>query len=120
MLAANDGIPKGRGDGLTGLRRGSGTRRMIDQAFIDAFEPERRSEYARQQTRPKRHPTTQTHTRSKAHHTTQTHTPQPAGRSPLPSAREIDAALHVKYGAARYGDRYCGAVASPPSPRGAY
>ena len=43
---------------------------MIDQAFIDAFEPERRSEYARQQTRPKRHPTTQTHTRSKAHPTT--------------------------------------------------
>ena len=66
---------------------------MINQAFIDAFEPERRSEYACQQTRPKWHPTTQTHT------------PQTCGRSPLPSAREIDAALHVKYGATRYGDR---------------
>ena len=77
---------------------------MINQAFIDAFEPDRRSEYARQQTRPKGHSTTQTHTRSKAHPTTQTHTPQPAGRSPLPSAREIDAALHVKYGATRYAD----------------
>ena len=78
---------------------------MINQAFIDAFEPERRSEYACQQTRPKGHSTTQTHTRPKWHPTTQTHTPKPAGRSPLPSAREIDAALHVKYGATRYGDR---------------
>ena len=76
---------------------------MIDQAFIDAFEPERRSEYARQQMRPKRHPSTQAHTRPKWHLTT--YTPKPADRSPLPSAREIDAALHVKYGAARYGDR---------------
>jgi hypothetical protein len=66
---------------------------MIDQAFIDAFNPERRSEYARYQARPK------------GHSTTQTHTPKPAGRLPLPSAREIDVALHVKYGAARYGDR---------------
>jgi hypothetical protein len=78
---------------------------MIDQAFIDAFEPERRSEYARQRTRPKGHRTTQAYTRQKAHPTAQTYTPKPAGRSPLPSAREIDAALHTKYGAARYGDR---------------
>jgi hypothetical protein len=78
---------------------------MIHQAFIDAFEPERRSEYARQQTRPKGHPISQTHTRPKAHPATQAHTPKPPGRSPLPSAREIDAALYVKYGATRYGDR---------------
>jgi hypothetical protein len=78
---------------------------MMDQAFIDAFEPERRSEYARQQTRRKLHSTTQTHNRPKLHPTTLIHTPQLAGRSPLPSAREIDVALQFKYGATRYGDR---------------
>ena len=78
---------------------------MINQAFIDAFEPERRSEYARQQRRPKRHRTMQAHTRPKVRPTTQTHPPQPADRSPLPSAREIDAALQLKHGAARYRDR---------------
>jgi hypothetical protein len=66
---------------------------MINQAFIDAFEPERRSEYARQHARPKARPATQTDS------------PEPARRSPLPSAREIDAALQIKYRAARYGDR---------------
>jgi hypothetical protein len=66
---------------------------MIDQAFIDAFRPERRSEYARQ------------HTLPKADRATQTQAPEPMRRCPLPSAREIDTALHVKYGATRYGDR---------------
>jgi hypothetical protein len=66
---------------------------MIDQAFIDAFRPERRSEYTRQ------------HQRPKGDRATQTHAPEPARRCQLPSAREIDTALHVKYGAARYGDR---------------
>ena len=66
---------------------------MIDQAFIEAFRPERRSEYARQ------------HVRPRAERATQTHAPDPTRRCPLPSAREIDAALYVKYGAARYGDR---------------
>jgi hypothetical protein len=66
---------------------------MIDQAFIDAFEPERRSEYARQ------------HAAMKAKPAIQTHAPEPTRRSPLPSAREIDAALRVKYGATRYADR---------------
>jgi hypothetical protein len=75
---------------------------MINQAFIDAFEPERRSEYARQQRRRNRHRTMQAQTRPNAHPITQTHPPQPAGRSPLPSAREIDTALHVKYGATPY------------------
>jgi hypothetical protein len=64
---------------------------MIDQAFIDAFEPERTSQYARQQARPKTNPATRTPV------------PELTLRSPLPSAREIDTALHVKYGAARYG-----------------
>ena len=66
---------------------------MIDQAFIDAFRPERRSEYAGQ------------HARPKAERATQTHAPGPTRRCPLPSAREIDAALHLKYGAARYAER---------------
>ena len=66
---------------------------MIDQAFIDAFRPERRSEYAHQ------------HARPKAERATQTHAPEPTRRCPLPSAREIDAALNVKYGAARYAER---------------
>jgi hypothetical protein len=64
---------------------------MIDQAFIDAFKPERISDYVRQ------------HARSKTTPATQTPVPKLARRSPLPSAREIDTALHVKYGAARYG-----------------
>jgi hypothetical protein len=66
---------------------------MIDQAFIDAFKPERRSEYARQHARPKLEPVTQTRA------------PAPTRRSPLPSAREIDVSLQAKYGAMRYGDR---------------
>ena len=66
---------------------------MIDQAFVDAFEPERRSEYARQ------------HARLKATPVALAYAPEPARRSPLPSAREIDAALQTKYGAMRYGDR---------------
>jgi hypothetical protein len=69
---------------------------MIDQAFIDAFQPERRSEYARQ------------HARPMAQRAIQTDAPEPARHCPLPSAREIDAALHVKYGATRYGDRQRG------------
>jgi hypothetical protein len=66
---------------------------MINQAFIEAFEPERRSEYARQHARPKAKPATESDA------------PEPTRRSPLPSAREIDAALQVKYGAKRYRDR---------------
>jgi hypothetical protein len=66
---------------------------MIDQAFIDRFQLEPRSEYARQHPRPKAEPATETRA------------PEPARRFPLPSAREIDAALQVKYGAGRYADR---------------
>jgi hypothetical protein len=66
---------------------------MIDQAFIDSFQPERRSEYTRQ------------HARPKEERATPTQGPEPTRRCQLPSAREIDTALHVKYGAARYGDR---------------
>jgi hypothetical protein len=66
---------------------------MIDQAFTDAFRPERRSEYARQDTHPK------------AERAIPTQAPEPTRRCQLPSAREIDTALRVKYGAARYGHR---------------
>ena len=66
---------------------------MIDQTFIDAFEPERRSEYAHQHLRPKVKPAIQADA------------PEPTRPSPLPSVREIDAALQVKYGATRYEHR---------------
>jgi hypothetical protein len=66
---------------------------MINQAFIDAFEPERRSEYARQRPRLKVQP---------APHAA---APEPTRPSPLPSVREIDSALQVKYGATRYEHR---------------
>jgi hypothetical protein len=66
---------------------------MVNQVFIDAFKPERRSEYARQ------------HARTQVEAVTQRHGPEHARRSPLPSAREIDAALQVKYGANRYGNQ---------------
>jgi hypothetical protein len=63
---------------------------MIDyQAFVDAFAPDRRSEYARQ------------HPLIKAKPAIRTDAPKPDRRSPLPSAREIDAALYVKYGTTR-------------------
>jgi hypothetical protein len=77
---------------------------MINQTFIDALEPERRSEYARQQARPR------------ANTATQAHAPEPMWRSPLPSAREIDAALQVKYGATRYGERWRSGKRSPGRP----
>jgi hypothetical protein len=66
---------------------------MIDQAVIETFKPERRSEYARQHARPQLEPVTQTRALA------------PTRRSPLPSAREIDVALQAKYGTTRYGNR---------------
>jgi hypothetical protein len=87
MLAAKPGHGAHRREAVA---RGDA---MIDQAFIDGSQSERRSEYARQ------------HKLPKAERATQTQAPEPTRRCPLPSAREIDAALHVKYGAARYGDR---------------
>jgi hypothetical protein len=75
---------------------------MINQTFIDTFKPERRSEYARQQARPNT--------------ATQVHAPESTQRSPLPSAREIDAALQVKYGATRYGERWRSGKRSPGRP----
>ena len=66
---------------------------MINQAFIDAFEPEQRSEHARQHARPKAKPATQTDVLESKR------------PSPLPSVREIDAALQLKYGATRYEHR---------------
>jgi hypothetical protein len=69
---------------------------MINQAFIDAFEPDRRSEYARQRPRLKVKPMKPA---------THAEAPGPARTSPLPSVREIDSALQVKYGATRYEHR---------------
>jgi len=66
---------------------------MIDQTFIDAFEPERQSEYARQHPPPTMKPASRADAR------------EPARPSPLPSVRDIDAALQVKYGATRYEHR---------------
>jgi hypothetical protein len=89
---------------------------MIDyQAFIDAFEPDRRSEYAREHPSTKAKPAIRArslkpdrrseyareHPPTKAKPAIRTHAPEPARRSPLPSVREIDAALHVKYGTTR-------------------
>jgi hypothetical protein len=67
---------------------------MIEQAFTDAFEPEPRSQYARRDARQKAMP--------RAKFAGQRPRPEPPRRSPLPSAREIDAALEAKYGALRY------------------
>jgi hypothetical protein len=87
---------------------------MIDyQCFIDAFEPDRRSEYARQHLPTKAKPAIRTrtpepdrrseyacqHPPTKARPAIRT---EPDRRSPLPSVREIDAALHVKYGTTRF------------------
>jgi hypothetical protein len=58
-------------------------------AFAAIFEPHSNSEYARQ---------AQLTPVSKAPHPDHAH----PRRSPLPSAREIDAALQRKYGAQRY------------------
>jgi hypothetical protein len=55
---------------------------MINQAFIDAFEPDRRSEYARQHARRKAKPVTQTG-----------HVP---GRDPLRSAGPIAQRLKIQ------------------------
>jgi hypothetical protein len=89
---------------------------MIDyQAFVDAFAPDRRSEYARQHPPTKAKPAILTHAPkpdrgseyARPHSPTmakpaiRTYAPKPDQRSPLPSAREIDAALHVKYGTRR-------------------
>ena len=77
---------------------------MIDQAFIDAFEPERTSEYTRRQAR-----------RPKTKPATETPVAELTRRSPLPSAREIDTALHVKYGSALRGTGdVAGRVAARP------
>jgi hypothetical protein len=72
---------------------GGSERRHDRSNLIDALEPERRSEYARQHLRPKVKPATQAVA------------PEPMRPSPLPSVREIDAALQVKYGATRYEHR---------------
>ena len=63
---------------------------MHHQAFVDGFEPDPKSEYPRQRA--------QTENRS----VSRTAESRPKKRSPLPSAREIDAALDAKYGAPRY------------------
>jgi hypothetical protein len=63
---------------------------MQERAFAAICEPEPSSEYVRQQAQP----TT----------VVEAHRPDHAKprRSPLPSVREIDAALERKYGAPRY------------------
>jgi len=58
------------------------------------FEPDSRPQYARQHAQP----------RAKLA-APPPRAPEPNRRSPLPSAREIDAALEHKYGAKRYRGR---------------
>jgi hypothetical protein len=60
----------------------------------EGLEPEPRSEYARQHARQG--------AMRRAKLVGQRRRPEPLGRSPLPSAREIDAALEAKYGTLRY------------------
>jgi hypothetical protein len=63
--------------------------RMHHQAFVDFSEPDLQYDYSRQ----------------RAQSRTEALVAQPSGskkRSPLPSVREIDAALQAKYGARRY------------------
>jgi hypothetical protein len=66
----------------------------MHQAFVDAFEPDPRSESARQHAKPRASQV------QRAVHSP--HAPEPKRRSPLPSVREIDAALEAKYGAPRW------------------
>ena len=63
---------------------------MQQRAFAAIFEPEPNSEYAKQQA--------QSMTTAQARRPDYVN----ARRSPLPSVREIDAALERKYGATRY------------------
>ena len=63
---------------------------MHHQGLVDGFEPDPKSEYPRQQA--------QNENRS----VSRTDESRPKKRSPLPSAREIDAALEAKYGAPQY------------------
>jgi hypothetical protein len=62
---------------------------MRHQAFVDGFEPDSKSEYPRQRAQPRTEALVAQPSR-------------PKKRSPLPSAREIDAALEAKYGAPQY------------------
>jgi hypothetical protein len=66
----------------------------MHQAFVDTFEPDPRSECARQHAEPRASQVQQ------AVHSPRASEPKP--RSPLPSVREIDAALEAKYGAPRW------------------